>query len=98
MYPVGIAGSWVGKTGHGAEYVGEPGRGSTTGVLYQAGVGRMLERSLGLTIVVESKFVDSAVVDRPRVADIPLLKTLAGSRRKSRHVSAGSLELREGRD
>ena len=58
----------------------------------------MLEGFLRFTIVVEAKFVHGSVADGPGVTDIPLLESFVSDRSKSRHVRAGGLKLRKGRD
>ena len=58
----------------------------------------MLECFLRFTIVVEAKLVHGTVADGPGVADVPLLESLVGDGSKTRHVGAGRLKLRKGRD
>ena len=58
----------------------------------------MLERTLGFTVVVEAEFVHRTVVNRPSMADIPLLEALFSSRGKARNVCACGLKLGKRRD
>ncbi len=51
-----------------------------------------------LAIVVEAKFVDCCVADRPRMADVHLLNPLVDNGPETGHIRARSLELREWRD
>src|ERR1700742_5204086 len=53
----------------------------------------MLEGPLSFSVVVKAVFVDRAVVDRPGVADIPLMETLCGKRSKPGHVRASGFKL-----
>src|SRR4029077_1180748 len=58
----------------------------------------MLEGFLRFPVVVEAEFVHGSVADGPGVADVPLLEPFAGNRSETRHVGAGGLKLRKGRD
>ena len=58
----------------------------------------MLEGSLRFAIVVEAKLFDGGVVDRPGMAEVPLLESLVGDGSETGYVRAGSLKLRKGGD
>src|SRR5258706_11078145 len=99
MNTQGIRRRTVGETRDRAAETGrEPRRSGWTGILYCCCEDRTLEGALSLAIVVEAKFVDRCVVDRPRMADVPLLKPLVDNRPETGHIRARSLELREWRD
>src|SRR5215469_7137890 len=85
----------IGETRYRAEYGSKPGGRRPARVLHQAGIRGVLECTLRLAVIVETKLIDRAVIDRPRVTDIPLLEALVGCRSKTRHVSPRSLKLRE---
>src|SRR6266852_3910126 len=98
MNAEGILRRSVCEAGDGAGNAGEPGGGGWTRILYCRCENGTLEGSLCLAVVVEAEFVDHCVADRPGMADVPLLKSLVGTRAESRHIRARGLELREWRD
>src|SRR5258708_1159019 len=95
MNPERVPGSAIRETRYGRR---KPRRSRGTGILHQAGALRMLESTLGLGVVVEAEFVDSAVVDGPRVGDVPLLKALFGGGSEAGDVGPRGLKLGKRRD
>ena len=69
-----------------------------TGILYRRGKGRVLERTLRFTVVVEAELVHGCVADGPGMADVPLLKALVGDGAETGHIRAGGLKLRKWRN
>src|SRR5258706_14711465 len=90
-----IVGRAVGETGNRNEYVGQPRGWRGTGPLHRRSAHRMLESFLRFAIVIETKLVHCGVVDGPRMAEVPLLESLARNGSETGHVRAGSLELRK---
>ena len=55
----------------------------------------MLESPLRFTIVVEAELVHRCVANAPRVADVPLLRSLIDDGPETGHIRSGRLEHRE---
>src|SRR5215472_13110107 len=83
----------IGETRYRAEYGSKPGRRRPARVLHQAGIRGVLECTLRLAVIVETKLINCAVIDGPRVTDIPLLEARSGCGSKTGHVGPRSLEL-----
>src|ERR1700689_4267309 len=83
------------ETRHWTGHARQPGRRRRTGVLHQFSVLRVLERALALAVVVEMKFVDRVVAERPGVGNIPLLKAFSDDTAEARDVGAGQFEERK---
>ena len=66
-----------------------------TGVLYRRGKGRVLERALRFTVVIEAELVHGCVADGPGMTDVPLLKPLVSDGAEAWHIGTRRLELRE---
>src|SRR5947199_6374902 len=58
----------------------------------------MLKRSLRFTVVVEAELVHGGVVDRPGMANTPLLKSLVSYRSESGQIRTGRFKLCEWRN
>src|SRR5258708_29376167 len=86
---------WIFEAWHWTRDVRQPRGGRGTGILYGCCKDGTLEGALSFAIVVEAEFVDRCVADRPRVADVPLLKPLVDNGPETGHIRARSLELRE---
>src|SRR5262249_5443154 len=76
----------------------KPGLRRRTGALYSRREDRMLKRSLSFAIVVEPKFIDRGVAERPGVGNVPLLQAFVDNGTETRHARSGCLEYRERRD
>ena len=71
----------------------EPRRRWWTRILHKGRALRMLKGSLGFTVVVETELINRTVIDRPGMADIPLLIEFVRGGGKTGYVSPSSLKL-----
>src|SRR6185312_3535882 len=89
--PIGEAERYAGPQAR--ECILQPGWRCRTGILYRRGKGRVLERTLRFTVVVEAELVHGCVADGPGMGNVPLLKALVGDGAETGHIRAGGLKL-----
>ena len=76
----------------------QPRRRRWAGILYGRCEDRVLERSLPLAVVVEPKFIDSGITQRPGVGEVPLLIAVINDRSETGHTRPCCFEHRERRN